>query len=162
MPPRPVLILLLGLILGISAYLLGYHLPTAPHRAMLRSDQPELAWLKREFALDGGDFDRIRKLHDGYRPYCEAMCLRIATQQHHLQSLLASSTSITPEIHACLDEIARLRLECHRAMLGHFLEVSRAMPAAQGQRYLHWVLHQTVLAPEPMAQLHTPSGHHAH
>ena len=45
-------------------------------------------------------------------------------------------------------------------MLTHFLQVSRAMPPKQGQRYLAWVEQQTLLQSQGMENIHAriPQG----
>ena len=53
---------------------------------------------------------------------------------------------MTPQIESLLNESAQLRAECQAKMLQHFYEVSRAMPPAQGKRYLAWVHQQTILS----------------
>jgi hypothetical protein len=43
---------------------------------------------------------------------------------------------MTSEAQEKLAEVAALRAQCQANMLAHFYEVSRAMPAEQGRRYL--------------------------
>ena len=73
------------------------------------------------------------------------MCRRIDDQNARVQQLLAATNAVTPEIKDALAEAARLRAECQTAMLQNFYEVSRAMPADQGKRYLAWVQGETLL-----------------
>jgi hypothetical protein len=58
---------------------------------------------------------------------------------------LDQTNALTPEIEKTLSEAAELRLECQRAMLKHFIEVSKTMPPSQGKRYLVWVEEKTFL-----------------
>lgn len=145
---RGAAILGIGLAGALLAYVCVYYVGTASHRALLRDTTPELAWLKREFNLDGPEFARITRLHSAYLPECQAMCRRIDEQDKRLKQLLAAAPGVTPEIEAALEGAARLRAECHGQMLRHFFEMSRAMPPEQGRRFLAWITERTLLRPE--------------
>lgn len=136
------------------AYFGGYFAGTAEHRALLRSEAPELAWLKKEFSLSEAEFQRIVELHKAYLPGCEARCKRIDDKNMELRQLLAATGSVTPEVEKKLSEAAALRAECQAAMLEHFLAVSRAMPPDQGKRYLAWIEQQTFMPEHRMAEHH--------
>jgi hypothetical protein len=96
----------------------------------------ELGWLQLEFHLDDAEMGRISALHEGYKPVCEEMCLRLAAKNKELETTLASRTGVTPEVERLLSEIAALRVECQTKMLHHFQEVANSMPTMQGERYL--------------------------
>src|SRR5258706_8165138 len=136
---RGLLILLLGLVVGAVGYCCVYVARTSPARAMERTKQPELAWLKEEFRLSDTEFKRISELHAAYLPECRRMCREIDAENTRLQTLLANATNVTVEIKGVLSESARLRSECQRMMLEHFFQVSQTMPPEQGRRYLAWV-----------------------
>lgn len=144
--------LLLGLGLAATGYAAVYLLCTAPHQMWLRGAKPELAWLKHEFNLSDSEFARISRLHDAYKPQCAVMCLRIDALNASLTNLLAPANTITPEIEAKLREAAEVRVECQKAMLKHFYEVSQSMPPEQGKRYLAWMHTRTSLPAHKMAQ----------
>jgi hypothetical protein len=132
---------------------------------MLASPTPELLWLKKEFNLNQAEFARLARLHEGYLPECERRCRLIEEQNQKLGRLLVNTTNVTPEIQGVLTERARLRTECQAAMLGHFFEVSRLMPAEQGKRYLAWVqeqtcLHEQAMPHDPMSHGKTDAAHH--
>jgi hypothetical protein len=95
----------------------------------------DLAWLRHEFHLNDAEMQRISQLHDGYLPKCREMCGRIASKQKEVETALANSGS-TNSAEQKLVELGTLRAECQAQMLRHFEEVSRAMPAEQGKRYL--------------------------
>lgn len=95
----------------------------------------ELAWLRREFRLSDSEMQRIRQLHEGYLPKCREMCGRISAKQKEVEAALANG-STTNSAEQKLIELGTLRAECQAQMLRHFEEVSRAMPADQGKRYL--------------------------
>ena len=142
---RSGLILVLGLALAGAAYCGFYFLGSAAERNLMESPVPELAWLRKEFNLNGAEFKRISELHAAYRPGCEERCRRIAAKNSELKALLAQTNALTLEIEKKLTEAAELRLECQRAMLKHFIEVSKTMPPEQGKRYLVWVEERTFL-----------------
>lgn len=156
---RGTVILGIGLAGALLAYVCIYYAGTASHRAILRDQTPELAWLKREFKLGDAEFEQVARQHAAYLPQCQAICQRIGEQERRLRQLLAASTTVTPEIEAALGEAARLRAECHRQMLRHFFEMSRAMPPEQGRRFLVWVTERTLLQPERGMG---PMGHDVH
>jgi hypothetical protein len=140
----PLLIAGLGLILGAFGFGALYSLRTADHRRLEEQCGPELAWIKQEFHLEDADFATVRRLHEAYKPVCADMCRRIDLVHAELAPLLERSTNVTPEIDRVLTEAARLRKECQTAMLGHFFQVSQAMPPEQGRRYLAWMQAQTL------------------
>lgn len=151
---RPILVLVLGLLAALVGYAIGYLSPLSQRRAMLREAQPELAWLRQEFALSAPEFTRITALHEGYKPQCAEMCRMIEARKAELRRVLAHTNAPTAEMDGLLADIAQLRLQCHQNMLRHFLEVSRAMPPEQGRRYLDWVQSRTLLGEEDMARYH--------
>jgi hypothetical protein len=141
---RPWLVLIAGLLLALLAYGVSYLVGSAPYRGLQRSPAPELAWLQQEFHLSTAEFDRISKLHEAYLAGCAERCRRIDAKNAELEQLLAATNTVTPAIEQQLQEAARLRAECQKAMLQHFYEVSRTMPPEQGRRYLAWVTARTL------------------
>jgi Tfp pilus assembly protein PilO len=148
---RAGIILLICLGVAVAAYAGVYFSSTAAHRALLECDQPELAWLKKEFDLSDAELARLSQLHAAYQPHCKEMCRRIDEQDKKLRQLLAPTNTVTPEIEQAIADSARLRGECHRDMLQHFFEVSRTMPPEQGRRYLQWVQQRTFLTNHGMS-----------
>jgi len=137
-------ILAAGAVLAIVAFAGLYFVRTAPDRALLERDAPELAWLKKEFHLNDTEFERVSKLHEEYVPECMERCLRIAAKNAELEALLASTNEMSSEIEKKLEESGQIRVECQKAMLEHFLQVSRMMPPEQGKRYMTWVQELTL------------------
>ena len=148
----------LGLVGALLAYCCLYFAGTSAKREMIHSQQPELAWLKREFGLSDLEFDRVAKRHAAYLPQCQEMCRRIDSQNLKLKTLLAGASSLNPEIEEAITEATRLRGECQRNMLRHFFDLSQAMPLEQGKRYLAWITERTILPERGMG----PMGHDAH
>lgn len=139
------LILALGLVGAAIAYSCVFLVGTATPRALMRSAQPELAWLKHEFNLGEAEFQRISQLHAGYLPQCKERCRRIEELNTQLSSTLSTAAQVTPELAKMLSERAQLRATCQTEMLEHFFEVSRTMPSEQGRRYLAWARENTCL-----------------
>ena len=150
---RAGLILISGIILAVAAYFGFYFALTANSRSLASSHEPELQWLKNEFQITDGEFSRIAEMHASYRAGCAQRCRLIDEKSEELKRLLASNSSVTPEIEKALAETARLRAECQEKMLRHFYEVSRTMPPEQGRRYLARVQERTILS-DSHSQMH--------
>lgn len=142
---RPLLILIAGFILAVAGFCTLYFGVTARQHALLNAEEPELAWLKNEFHLSDSDYKKVCDLHKAYLPKCAEMCQKIAKKNGELKTLIAGTNVVTPEIERTLEEANQLRAECHKGMLAHFFEVSKAMPPEQGKRYLAWVQEKTLL-----------------
>jgi len=153
------LILLLGVVVSTVAFSSFYYFGTVNCRELMRQPQPELAWLKKEFHLSDAEFTRISEMHAAYLPQCQARCLRIAEQDRQLEQLLATATTMTPDIQNALAARARLRGECETEMMNHFLRVSQTMPAEQGRRYLEWV-EQHIFSNGQDMEAHHHMAHH--
>ena len=155
---KPAAILSLGLLGAITAYAAIYFTTTAPARAALCSNQPELAWLKQEFKIDDAQFARICEMHAAYLPKCRELCARIQAKNAVLSAKIAKTNAITADMDKEMTEIAQLQADCRKNMLDHFLAVSRAMPPEQARRYLEWVTDQTIFcAPgQAKADCHPP------
>ena len=147
---RGVIILALGFVGAVVGYYCLYLLGTATPRAWLHSRQPELTWLKNEFELSDSEFARILQLHQGYLRRCKERCRHIEELNDKLMKAIGATTQMTPEIEKLLADRARIRADCQAEMLKHFFEVSRTMPAEQGNRYLAWVQKQTCLNEQVM------------
>ena len=132
---RSVVLLLSAALLAVGAFTACYFTAArARHAAGKFGD--ELDWLRGEFHLSDAEMARVRALHAGYLPQCEAMCERIAAKNRELSAALTGSTNVSADVRARLAETAALRAECQAQMLAHFYEVSKAMPPAAGRRYL--------------------------
>jgi hypothetical protein len=159
-------ILLAGLLVGALAYGAAWFVCSAPCRRLAESPKPELAWLQKEFRIPEAEFARIEKLHEAYSAECMERCRRIDAKNAELQSLLAATNTVTPQIEAALRDASQIRAECQQAMLQHFYEVSRTMPPEQGRRYLDWVISRTLgsqphdaMTKDAPAADHEPHGH---
>jgi hypothetical protein len=155
---RAVIIILCGAVLGLLAGAGIYLTRTAPHRAILCCEQPELAWLQQKFQLTDAQFARVKKLHLDYVSHCAELCNRIAATNELIRAQIATATNVTPETEKLLTSTAQLRVECQTRMLAECFAVSREMSPEQGQRYLAWVQEQILAMPHessgPMAPHH--------
>jgi len=154
-------ILLAGAAITGTSYLLGWRICAR----QLAGSGDELAWLRREFRLSDAEMQRIRQLHEGYLPKCHENCARIAAKKQELQAVLDRAQGMTPEAQQKLDEVAALRAKCQANMLGHFYEVSQAMPPEQGRRYLAEMQRLTLGFHEQIENTmsggtSSPHGHH--
>ncbi len=133
---RPLFILLGALALGAAIFAVTFF--CSRHVTMMCCEKPadDLSWLRLEFHLSDAEMNRIRELHEGYLPKCGEICQKIAAAKRELSAIVGNTTNLTAAAQAKLGEIAALRTECQSNMLAHFVTVSRAMPPAQGERYL--------------------------
>jgi len=122
----------------------------------------DLDWLRHEFRLSDAEMVRVRQLHNGYVPKCEAMCGKIAAKKRELETALASATNVSADAEQKLSELAALRAQCQTQMLRHFVEVSQAMPPEQGRRYLAQMQRLTLGFHEQIEQSMSDDSGHAH
>lgn len=152
----------LGGLLACAATCVAVYLAaTSPIRELQNHPAPELAWLREEFKLSEPDFKKVSDLHYAYLPQCKELCARIAEKNARMRELLETSTNVTPDIQAVLNEAAQLRAQCQAQMLNHFFQVSRTMPPAEGQRYLAWIRSQTLWGDGGMKHEDGAVHHHA-
>jgi hypothetical protein len=163
---RGLLIMALGLVAALVAFVCSYLAGTATPRALLGSEEPELAWLKHEFNVSDAEFRRISDLHAQYLPQCRERCRQLDELNKSLARALAEASQLTPGLQKLLNERAQMRATCQAEMLKHFFEVSKSMPPEQGRRYLAWAQENTCLREEamnhgPSRSSETPAaGHH--
>lgn len=146
---RGLLILMAGVAGMAVAYCGVYRLGTARHRAMMLTPSPELAWLRHEFNLGDAEFKRISEIHADYVPQCLESYRRIDELNDQLSSSLTGATQVTPELERLLAQRAQVRAACQAEMLKHVFDISRAMPPAEGKRYLAWARDNTCLREQP-------------
>ena len=161
---RSLLILLAMLLAGTAIIGVSYVLGRQVCAHQLAGGGDDLAWLRRQFRLGDTEMQRIRQLHEGYLPKCRENCARIAAKKKELQAVLDQAQGMTAEAQQKLAEVAALRAECQANMLGHFYEVSRAMPPEQGRRYLAEMQRLTLGSHEQIENTMSgdSSSHHGH
>jgi hypothetical protein len=131
---RSLVILLGALAIGAAIFAGSYFVAHKTCEMCCQNPGDDLAWLQAEFHLGDAEMARIRKLHEGYLPGCEARCAVIAGKKNELNALLTDTNHLA-EARKMMDEIAALRSQCQAEMLKHFIAVSQAMPPEQGRRY---------------------------
>ena len=141
---RAALVLLITLSVSLAGYFLSYEMATRSAKTLLAHQDCGMTWLRQEYHLTDEQFDKVMKMHDDYRPTCERMCQRIAVANEKVDTLIASSHTVTPEIEAALKEWATLQNECRVAMLAHVYAVSAQMAPEDGQRYVKMATAQIV------------------
>lgn len=159
---RPILILLLATVLGVTLLAGSYLVAQRWCSRQLASSADELDWLRQEFRLSDAELARVRELHDGYMPKCMEMCRQIAAKKSELEAALAGTTTLTPAAELKLTELGALRSECQAHMLRHFAEVSQAMPTEQGRRYFAEMQRLTLGFHEHIEQSMSKSADHDH
>jgi hypothetical protein len=122
----------------------------------------DLDWLRMEFKLSDAELARIRELHDGYLPKCSDNCILIAAKKRELNQAIAAGTNSLATLDTLRGEVAALRKKCQSEMLAHFEDVSRAMPAEQGARYLAEMRRLTLGAHEQVEQSMSGTNSAAH
>ena len=159
---KPLVILLAALALGAVLFAGAFY--CARHVCMKRiaSSTDDLNWLRLEFHLGDAELARIRTLHEGYLPLCAENCTQIAAKKNELAQALAAGTNATISLDPLRAGVAAIRAKCQSEMLAHFEEVSRAMPAAQGQRYLAEMKRLTLGAHEQVEQSMSGTNRDAH
>ncbi|MFO1452698.1 MAG: periplasmic heavy metal sensor [Opitutaceae bacterium] len=154
--------LILAMLAGIGVFSVCYWTASRVRESASNHPVDQLAWVCREFQLTEAETDRIRTLHEGYRPKCEEMCVRIQAKNRELADALLGATNIGPGIEQKLAEVANLRADCQAQMLRHFQEVARTMPSEQGARYLSEMQRLTLGLHSPMEDAMSESPHHEH
>ena len=157
---RPLIIILCGAALGVLAGAAVYFAQTAPQRAMMCCEQPELAWLQQKFQLTDAQFTRVKKLHTDYLAHCAELCTRIAATNELVRAQISTATNVTAETEQLLASAAQLRVECQKRMLEECFAVGREMSPEQGKLYLAW-MQEEILA-MPQEQMDQMSSHAAH
>ena len=78
---RPLFLLLVTLAAGVAIFAGAFYACQYTCRCYQAQPADELAWLRLEFHLNDAEMARIRRLHEGYRPKCEAICAQIAAKK---------------------------------------------------------------------------------
>ena|ERR1017187_2510051 len=158
---RSLVIVLGTLILGATVFAGAYFATRQVCVTHMAYPTDDLAWLREEFHLSESEMARARQLHEGYMPKCEEMCKRIAAKKSELEKAMAGATNVTATTKQKLVELGELRAQCQAQMLQHFVEVSHAMPPAQGSRYLAEMQRLTFNFHEQTEQSMSESTDHA-
>lgn len=133
--------LFLAVAAAVAAFFTYYHFATHPMARMAGSPAGGMDWLRSEFNLTDEQFAKVKAIHVAYEPKCGEMCMHIAGANSNLDRLILANKSVTPELVAALRQCARVKEECHEAMLGHLYAVAAEMSPSSGDRYLQMMKH---------------------
>ena len=135
-------------VLGVAASLICYgavyYFGTHSHRHIAQQKYPELAWLRVEFELSDEEFERISRLHYAYLPKCESMCEMVTEKNRELVRVMLRGESNGGKQNSLLEEVIGIRAACQKMRLEHFDSVRQEMNPVQRERYLSWVLNQSL------------------
>lgn len=159
---RSIVILLGALALALAIFIGAYYASQRATMMCCENPADDLSWLKNEFKLSEAEMARIRELHEGYLPQCGEICQKIAAAKRELAAIVGTSTNLTAEAKAKMNEIAALRAQCQSNMLTHFVAVSQAMPPDQGERYLAEMKRLTLGEHEQVEQSMSGASDHEH
>ncbi len=159
---RPLLILLGAVAIAFAVFGGGYLLADRLSVLHVARATDNLEWLRMEFHLSDAEMARIRQLHQGYLPICQGYCDRIATAKGELMRVLGPGTNVNAQVEQKLVQIGTLRAQCQAAMLRYFAQVSGAMPAEEGRRYLAEMHRLTMNYHEQIEASMAPPGPAAH
>ena len=138
-------LLALVVLVGAGSYYFCYHRAMASIVVVTPDGtDAELAWLKREFALDSAQYEKVVALHRAYRPVCADHCTRYVAAHRRLTDLLKSSALWSPEMDTAFADQARIQSECHASMLKYAYRVAACMSPEPGRRYLEMIKLQLI------------------
>lgn len=126
---RTLWLVVLVVLTGIGAFALTRHY-------IGHSNEDEMTWLRREFALTPAQAAAIDKLHRDYEPVCAEHCRRIAEVQAKLHALKTAGAKSAEERSAAEREWNAIADECTTATRVHLEKVAAEMSPDQGRRYL--------------------------
>lgn len=159
---RSLVIVLCALFLGAALFAASFAISQRICRVCVQEPPGSLDWMQTQFHLNHDDMARIRKLHENYLSECKSMCRMIADKQHEVAAALNNTTNVTPVARQKLAELAACRAQCQSRMLQYFIDVSRRMPPAEGNRYLAEMQRLTLGLPGAQAQPMSDSAGHEH
>jgi hypothetical protein len=159
---KPVLIVLIALAVGAGLFGGAFYCARYFCVQHVATSTDDLDWLRMEFNLSETDMAKVRTLHEGYLPLCEANCRDIALKKRELKQAEAAGTNTTATLDQLRTEVASLRTKCQTEMLAHFEEVSLAMPPEQGQRYLAEMKRLTLGSHEQVEESMSGTSEHGH
>ena len=133
---RSLIIVLGALALGAGLFMGSFVASRHVCRACVAEPSGSLNWLQGQYHLNNEQMQRIQQLHNNYLSQCDRMCRMIADKQQEVATALNNATNINSVAQQKLDDLEACRIQCQSQMLQYFINVSRAMPPDQGQRYL--------------------------
>jgi hypothetical protein len=142
---RNLVIVLLTVALLACLYSGVYQWRTAETKVAMRSDHPELEWLRREYQLDDAQFRAIRAKHEAHDIVCRQLCLDLIAARKKLDAAIAASPEMNEEVETAFTEWSSQRKICREATIAHMYEVSSLMSPEAGARYRERVLQHLIV-----------------
>ncbi len=99
-----------------------------------------LRWLKEEYSLEDGAFERIAALHHEYFRRREHMCRQIDDADGQLLGRNRQRGLQPGEMDARLSRDRLVCADCEEAAIQHLRQVAAHMPPEQGKRFLENIL----------------------
>lgn len=106
----------------------------AQHFAPETPPADEVAWVIEEFKLTSDQAEKVRALHEAYRPVCDAHCAAVMEAQTAWDEASGPAQRTAAE-----QELMELKHRCHAATRAHLETVAAVMSPEQGQRYLETI-----------------------
>ncbi len=122
-----------------------YKWRTADTKVVMRSDHPELEWLRREYQLNDEQFREVRGKHEAHDIVCRQLCLDLIAARKKLDAAIAASPEMNSEVETALTEWAAQRKRCREATIAHMYDVSSLMSPEAGARYRERVFQHLIV-----------------
>lgn len=132
---RNIAIVALSVALLACLYFCVYHWITADASAAMKSERPELEWLRREYELSDDQFSVIREKHEAHDVVCQQLCRDLVKAQKRLNAVISEHPGLIPEVEEALALWASQRERCREATLTHMYDVSSVMDEEDAARY---------------------------
>lgn len=142
---RNIVIVFLSIALLGSLYTGVFRWRTAETVVAMRSDYPELEWLRKEYQLDDDQFKAIRAKHEAHDIVCRELCLELIATRKKLDAAIAENPEMNAEVKIALAEWTAQRKRCREATIAHMYEVSSIMLPEAGARYRNRVFRHLIV-----------------
>lgn len=133
------LVLLSGLYFGV------FHWITADTAMAMKSDRPELEWLRHEYGLNEEQFANIQAKHEAHDIICQQLCKNLIKAQKRLDAVIAEQPGLTTEVEDALAAWAEQRRRCREATIAHMYDVSSVMDQEDAVRYRQRIFHRLIV-----------------
>lgn len=137
---KGLVILVIALLAGITAFWLMRSQKQADRGVNLIDSMPELTWMEKELGLSDEQLAKVSALHTAYRPECDRMCGLIADSGEKVAKLASAGREVSPELEAAIREHAQVEADCRKAMVAHLYRTAAALNPDQASRYLDAML----------------------
>lgn len=142
---RNIVIVLLSIGLLGCLYASVYQWRTAETKLAMRSEHPELEWLRREYHLDDEQFRAIRAKHEAHDIVCRQLCLDLIAARKNLDAAIATHSEMNAEVETALAEWVAQKKLCREATVAHMYEISSLMSPEVGARYRERVFEHLIV-----------------